>query len=89
MAQKKDICIIPDCWNEVKYQHLQVCAACYSGLARWRGRSMAEKRHRIKINQRLLSRMDFIMENPRHHPKKMPRRDDLDHGDRKKANGAK
>jgi hypothetical protein len=27
--------------------------------------------------------MDFVMENPKHHPKKMVRRDDLDHGSRK------
>jgi hypothetical protein len=27
--------------------------------------------------------MGFVMDNPRHHPKKMVRRDDLDHGSRK------
>jgi hypothetical protein len=29
--------------------------------------------------------MGFVIGNPRHHPKKMVRRDDLDHGDRKTA----
>ena len=28
-----------------------------------------EKRHRMGINRRLVSRMDFIMENPKHHPR--------------------
>lgn len=82
---KRDICCIPDCDEEVKYVHLQVCSACYSGLARWRGRPIAEKRRRLEINHRLVSRMGFVMDNPRHHPKKMVRRDDLDHGDRKTA----
>ena len=80
MAEKPDICIIPECEEPVKYIHLQVCGACYSGLALWRGRPLAQKRRRMEINRRLVSRMDFIMENPKHHP---ARRDDLDHGDRK------
>ncbi len=61
------ICIIPDCDEDVKYIHLQVCTACYSGLTRWRGRSIVEKRHRMGINKRLVSRMDFIMGHPKHH----------------------
>ena len=85
MADRKEICCIPDCDKEVRYVHLQVCAACYSGLARWRGRPLGEKRQRLEINRRLVSRMDFIIGNPKHHPKKKPRRDDLDHGDRKTA----
>ena len=80
---RKETCCIPECDDDVKYVHLQVCSACYSGLARWRGRSIAEKRHRLAINHRLVSRMGFVMDNPKHHPKKMVRRDDLDHGDRK------
>jgi hypothetical protein len=60
-------CIIPDCDEEVRYYHLNVCAACYSGLTRWRGRSVTEKRHRLQINHRLVSRMDFIMDHPKHH----------------------
>ena len=43
-----NICTIPDCDQEVKYYHLEVCAACYSGLARWRGRSSARKRKHFK-----------------------------------------
>jgi hypothetical protein len=65
-----EICTIPDCDEPVKYFHLQVCSACYSGLARWRGRSVAEKRRRLAINHRLVSRMSFVMENPKHHPQK-------------------
>jgi hypothetical protein len=80
MANGKDICCIPECDEEVKYVHLQVCSACYSGLALWRGRPIAQKRRRMEINKRLVSRMDFIMDNPKHHP---VRRDDLDRGDRK------
>jgi hypothetical protein len=68
------ICCIPDCDEDVRYHHLQVCAACYSGLTRWHGRSVTEKRHRLQINHRLVSRMDFIMENPRHHAAKRKRR---------------
>ena len=70
MSNRNSACVIPDCEEDVRYFHLQVCAACYSGLARWRGRSVVEKRHRMGINRRLVSRMDFIMENPKHHPKK-------------------
>ncbi len=79
----RDICCIPECEEDVKYIHLQVCSACYSGLALWRGRTPAQKKRRMEINRRLVSRMGFIMDNPKHHPKKMPRRDDLDHGDKK------
>jgi hypothetical protein len=46
---------------------------------------MAEKRRRLEINHRLVSRMGFVMDNPKHHPKKMVRRDDLDHGSRRTA----
>ena len=67
-------CIIPECEEDVRYYHLEVCAACYSGLSRWRGRSVVEKRHRMGINRRLVSRMDFIMEHPKHHAKKTPRK---------------
>ena len=70
MSNRNSACVIPDCEEDVRYIHLQVCAACYSGLARWRGRSIVEKRHRMDINRRLVSRMDFIMDNPKHHPKK-------------------
>lgn len=83
MTKPKEICQIPECNSEVRYVHLQVCAACYSGLARWRGRPAAEKRHRLEINNRLVSRMEFILDNPRHHPKKVARRDDLDGGSKK------
>jgi len=65
----REICCIPDCNDEVRYYQLRVCAACYSGLARWRGRSVAEKRRRLEINHRLVSRMGFVMENPKHHPR--------------------
>jgi hypothetical protein len=68
------ICCIPDCDEEVRYYHLRVCAACYSGLTRWRGRSLTEKKRRLHINHRLVSRMGFIMDNPKHHAKKMNRK---------------
>lgn len=75
MAYKSNsTCIIPECEEDVRYHHLKVCAACYSGLTRWRGRSIVEKRHRLAINHRLVSRMDFIMDNPKHHAKKTPRK---------------
>ena len=64
-----NICTIPDCDQEVKYYHLEVCAACYSGLARWRGRSSARKRKHFKRCERLVSRMGFVMDNPHHHPR--------------------
>lgn len=63
-------CCIPDCDEDVQYTHLQVCSACYSGLARWRGRPAAEKKRRLEINHRLVSRMSFVMDNPKHHPRK-------------------
>ena len=63
------ICCIPDCDEPVRYYHLQVCAACYSGLARWRGRNPAQKRKHFKRCERLVSRMGFVMDNPRHHPR--------------------
>ena len=80
MANRRDICSIPECDETVRYIHLGVCAACYSGLARWRGRPIGAKRLMMGRYKRLESRMDFIMENPKHHP---VRRDDLDHGDRR------
>lgn len=76
-------CRIGDCWNEVHYKHLQVCKACYSGLATWRGRDPADKEQRLKQIERLKTRMEFILGNPDVHPKVTPRRDDLDHGDKK------
>lgn len=81
-----DICIIPDCDEEVRYKHLSVCAACYSGLSLWRGRPPSAKRKRMAQYVRLQSRMEFMMENPKHHP---VRRDDLDHGNRKTKRGKK
>ena len=81
-----DICIIPDCDEEVRYKHLQVCSACYSGLALWRGRPPAAKRKRMGQYVRLQSRMEFIMEHPKHHP---VRRDDLDGGKKKTRKKAK
>lgn len=77
-----DICIIPDCDEEQKYLHLKVCGACYSGLARWRGRPAKEKRKMMQRYVRLQSRMDFITDNPKHHP---VRRDDLDRSKKKKS----
>lgn len=67
----QETCIIPDCYEYVRYHHLKVCAACYSGLSRWRGRSPAEKRLHFERCERLVSRMDFVIEHPRHHAKKM------------------
>lgn len=68
MADHPGICIIPDCYEDVRYKHLEVCAACYSGLARWRGRTPAQKRRHFERCERLVSRMDFVIEHPRHHP---------------------
>ena len=82
MPNGKEICCIPDCDQEVRYVHLQVCSACYSGLARWRGRPLAAKRLQMDRYKRLESRMDFIMENPKHHP---VRRDDLDRSRKRKS----
>lgn len=65
-----DICIIPDCDEEVHYVHLQVCKACYSGLAHWRGRNSRDKTFRLGRIKRLHSRMEFILDNPKHHPKR-------------------
>ena len=80
MAERADICIIPNCDQPIRYKHLQVCSACYSGLALWRGRPAAAKRIRMQQYERLKSRMDFMMENPKHHP---VRRDDLDSSKKK------
>lgn len=60
-------CCIPDCEEAVHYIHLQVCKACYSGLTTWRGRSAHDKRFRLGRCKRLASRMDFILDNPKHH----------------------
>jgi len=67
MARKK--CIIDNCKNDVQVHHLSVCRACYSGLAHWRGRSVADKRYRLELIDRLQSRMEFMIDNPRHAPK--------------------
>jgi len=56
----------------MKYHRLGVCATCYGGLAYWRGRSIAHKRYRMEQIKRLKSRMDFMIDNPRVHPKKKP-----------------
>ncbi len=66
----KGICIIPDCEDRVHYHHLQVCKACYSGLTTWRGRAGRDKRFRLGRIKRLHSRMEFILDNPKHHAKK-------------------
>ncbi len=66
-------CIIENCTNDVRYHHLQVCAACYSGLSHWRGRSVADKRWRLGLIDRLQSRMEFMIDNPRHAPKRKRR----------------
>ncbi len=69
MANQVEICIIPNCGEPVRYYHLQVCSACYAGLARWRGRAAAHKREHLARCERLVSRTEFVIENPRHHPK--------------------
>lgn len=63
-------CRIPDCDDEVVYIHLEVCSACYSGLAYWRGRSRHDKEKRQEKIKRLNSRMSFMIDNPRVHPKR-------------------
>lgn len=68
-----DKCIIDNCDDDVHYLHLQVCKACYAGLATWRGRPVADKRFRLGRIQRLHSRMNFMIDNPRHHPKRKKR----------------
>ena len=65
-------CIIPECEEEIRYFHLSVCSACYAGLTTWRGRSRADKEFRLGRNKRLVERMGFIMDNPKHHAKKTP-----------------
>ena len=67
-------CIIPECEEEVRYIHLQVCAACYAGLSSWRGRNKQDKEHRLYLNKRLAARMDFILDNPKHAPKRRTRK---------------
>ncbi len=67
-------CIIPDCEEEIHYIHLQVCKACYAGLSTWRGRSIRDKHFRLGRCKRLASRMDFILDNPKHAPKRVPLR---------------
>ena len=62
-------CIIPGCDEDVKYIHLSVCSACYSGLSNWRGRNRHDKEHRLYLNKRLAKRMEFIMDNPKHAPR--------------------
>lgn len=63
-------CIIDNCTNDVRYYHLEVCAACYAGLSHWRGRSAADKRWRLGLIERLHSRMEFMIDNPRHAPER-------------------
>ena len=79
-----EICCIPDCDEEVRYKHLGVCAACYAGLALWRGRPAKLKRKRMQQYVRLQSRMQVMIDEPKFHP---VRRDDLDRSRKKKANG--
>ena len=67
MARNK--CMIDNCKNDVRYIHLRVCAACYGGLTTWRGRSVRDKRYRLEQIDRLQSRMEFMIDNPRHAPK--------------------
>lgn len=69
----KGTCTIPDCNEPVHYVYLHVCKACYAGLSNWRDRPLADKRRRLELNQRLVSRMDFILGHPRHHPAHRPR----------------
>jgi len=52
-----DSCTIRGCDDEVHYQFLGLCKACYSGLYYWRDRSPADKEHRIEQLGRLNSRM--------------------------------
>lgn len=66
-------CMIDNCKNDVRYHHLQVCGACYGGLTTWRGRPAADKRYRLEQIDRLQSRMEFMIENPKHAPKKLKR----------------
>lgn len=62
-------CTIPGCEEDVKYHHLQVCSACYSGLSNWRGRNKRDKEHRLYLNKRLATRMEFILDHPKHAPR--------------------
>jgi len=63
-------CMIGNCKNDVKYHFLGVCSACYGGLTTWRGRSVADKRYRLGQIDRLQSRMEFMIDRPKHAPKK-------------------
>ena len=67
-------CIIPDCEESVHYHHLQVCNACYSGLTTWRGRNRHDKEFRLGRCKRLASRMDFILDNPKHHAERQKKK---------------
>lgn len=71
MRKKK--CIIGHCKNDVRYHHLEVCAACYGGLTTWRGRTKRDKRYRLEQIKRLNDRMEFMIEKPGHAPKRMKR----------------
>jgi hypothetical protein len=63
-------CKIGNCDNEAAYPILGVCSACYSGLAYWRGRSVYDKRKRLKQTERLTSRMEHMIDKPHDAPKR-------------------
>ena len=63
-------CKIENCDNAVDYHILGVCRTCYSGLAYWRGRSVYDKRKRLKQIQRLNGRMEHMIDNPNDTPKR-------------------
>jgi hypothetical protein len=75
MAAQVEICIVDNCEEPVRYYHLHVCSACYSGCTRWRGRKIGEKRKNLGRCNRLVSRMEFILEHPRHHAKQKRKKD--------------
>lgn len=67
-------CKIEGCTEEAHYLILQVCKACYAGLAYWKGRPQRDKRKRKEQLERLNGRMQHMIEHPRNVPHRRRRR---------------
>ncbi len=68
------ICKIRGCTDEMHFQYLGVCKACYSGLSYWKGRPRAHKQKRLDQLKRLNGRMSSMIDNPYSVPRKRQRK---------------
>lgn len=58
-----ETCYMPACYDEVHYNVLGLCRACYAGKRYWANRPTADKERRLAQLERLDGRMRQMLES--------------------------